>query len=103
MIENLNDATIEELLTLAFPEGLPKVDPRMLPTGSRDTPERQQVAVLVGMFERGQVGGDLRKKIFENRERFKAPGDRIKADACTRLLAIAEERQPTPVGWPRYV
>lgn len=95
--------TIEEMLELAFPGGLPDVDPRLLSPASRDSLERQRISHLVRMFERGEVGGDLRKRIFENRERYKHPADRARWDASTELLRIAEEKQPTPLGWPRYV
>jgi hypothetical protein len=85
--------TIKELLRLIF-------------TGADITlysGARLSFTAMVASFERGGIGGELRRLIYESRQRYGGQADRLKRFACTRLLARAERIEPTPVGWPKYV
>jgi hypothetical protein len=96
--------SLERLLDLVFPgDDVPGYDPRKSPfTASARANRGMKIGQLVSSFERGEIGGELRQKISDTRS-ICGEADRARKFACTKLLQIAEAKQPTPVGAPQYL
>ncbi|HEU0179435.1 MAG TPA: hypothetical protein VFV58_34825 [Blastocatellia bacterium] len=106
----VDSMSVVEMLELLFPEKMPTMEhPGLLPIDlhreSRLAQYRWKIEELSARFDRGEISGNVRAEIFGIRQRYlraASPADARKRDACTRLLQIAEEKQPTPYGATKY-